>query len=171
MSNRQIIEVALFTAIAVILTIISIPMPIPMMAEVGLKIDISSVFIFLVFKRQGKEAGFISLLITVFLNEIIKGASPFFIGQIAYIIAFLTFYVSYRGNLVRGVLVTAILMSIFNFFVITPVYTYGYGGLPMPYFQWITSKEYIVMIASIYPLFNVMQWTINAFLIKIISND
>lgn len=166
MSTRQIIEVAIFTAVAVILTMISIPMPIPAMQELGLKIDISVVFIFLVFYRQGSKGGFISLFITMACNEFIK-PSPFFIGPLAYITAFLVFYYTLKNkHFIRAIIVTSIVMTIANFFIITPAYTLAFGGLPQPYFEWLFSKEYIVMIISIYPLFNLIQWSINGFIIS-----
>ncbi len=171
MSTRQIIEIAMFTAVAVVLTMVSIPMPIPAMSELGLKIDISVVFIYIIFVRQGNKAGFISLLITMTLNELVK-SSPYFIAAIAYSMAFIVFYFSYQHkHLVRAIVVTAIVMTIANFFVITPVYTAAYGGLPAPYFEWIFTKEYLWMIITIYPLFNAIQWTINGLLIKVVSRE
>ncbi len=169
MTNRQIIETALFTTIAVLLTFISIPMPIPAMANLGLKIDLSPIFIFLLFYRQGAKAGFISLFITMFLNGVTK-PTPFYIGQIAYIMAILVFYAGFkRSNLKFATLITIIVMTLFNYIAITPIYTYAFSnpaGLPAPYFEWITSKDYFYLIMSVYPLFNLIQWGINATLIN-----
>ncbi len=166
MTNRQIIETALFTAIAVLLTFISIPMPIPAMANLGLKIDLSPIFILLLFYRQGSKSGFIALFITMFLNGVVK-PTPFYIGQITYIIALLCFYASYKKtNITIAVIITMVILTIFNYVAITPIYTYAYGGLPQPYFTWITSGEYFKFIMSIYPLFNLIQWGINGALFK-----
>ncbi len=177
MSNRQIIEIALFTAVAVVLTMISIPMPIPAMSQLGLKLDLSVIFIFLVFNRQGTKAGFISLIITMVLNEIVK-PSPFFIGQIAYVSAFIVFYFSYKNkHLLRAVIVTAIVMSIANFFIITPIYTFAYSPIAADqtlmeaYTALIGTKEYLIMIISIYPLFNAIQWSINGIIIKSLTKN
>ncbi len=176
MSTRQIIEIALFTAVAVVLTMISIPMPIPAMQELGLKIDISVVFIYLVFARQGSKAGYISLFITMALNELVKPGFPPFVGTLTYIAAFLVFYYSFNHkHYVRAVIVTAIVMTIANFFLITPVYTLAYGfeadSALQAYKALVTSDGYLIMILSIYPLFNFIQWSINAILIKAINKD
>ncbi len=172
MTNRQIIETALFTTIAVVLTFICIPAPIPAMAAIGLKIDLSPIFILLLFYRQGTKAGFISLFITMFFNAMVK-PTPVYIGQIAYSLALLSFYYSSKkgSNFKLAVIATIIIMTVFNYVAINPIYTYAFSSsLPAPYFEWILSLEYFKLVFSIFPLFNLMQWGINGLLINFIVN-
>lgn len=165
MKNRDLIEVALLTATAIILTMISIPVPLAIFTQFGLKLDLSVIFIFLIFYRQGFKMGMIGITITMIFNAIV-GPTPYLIGEFTYILAFLTFYATYRDNrAIRAVVATSIIMTIANFFIITPVYTMAYGGMNVPYFQYIFNPSYIKLILITYPAFNLLQWSVNGFII------
>jgi riboflavin transporter FmnP len=113
-------------------------------------------------------------------NVLLKGATPFLIGQVAYVIAFVLFYFSFKffgskfGSVVTSMLTVAVMvvvMTLFNFFIITPIYALAYGGaiekgliftFPTSY----TDPGYILFVLSIYPLFNFIQWGVNTLIIS-----
>ena len=180
MNNRKHIEIALFTAGAIVLTLFTIPLP----GFSFLQLDLSVVLIYLIFSRVGVKAGYFSLFITMAFNAFLKGLVAFGIGQISYIIAFLLFYYFFKylnkksNRLNINAIITTILMmifmTIFNYFIITPLYAIAFGGnisdtiifsFPDTYFN----KEYFIFIVALYPAFNFIQWGINISIITAIT--
>lgn len=176
MTNRRAIEIALFTTAAIILTLISIPLP---FFPPFLNLDISVVMIYIVFNRQGLKAGLLSLILTMLFNLIFQG-SVFFIDQITYILAFLIFYITYHYLTKKNKLLTLVTMIIsltaLNYFVITPVYalaysTQNFSTIITNYLNLITSVNYLKTILLIYPVFNLVQWGINILIINRINKN
>ncbi|MGL5021586.1 MAG: ECF transporter S component [Mycoplasmatales bacterium] len=180
MNNRKHIQIALFTAGAIVLTLFTIPLP----GFGFLQLDLSVVLIYLIFDRIGTKAGYFSLFITMAFNAFLKGLVAFGIGQISYIIAFLLFYYFFiflnkkSNRLNINAIITTILMmifmTIFNYFIITPLYGIAFGGnisdsiiftFPNTYFN----KEYFIFIIALYPVFNLVQWGINISIIAAIT--
>jgi len=60
------------------------------------------------------------------------------------------------NNIFYAVIITSILMTIFNYFVITPIYLGTYGE-QFDYLAKMVDPEYLKSILILYPLFNLLQ--------------
>lgn len=169
--NKKIINIAIFTAVAVVLNMLTIPLP--FFAEF-LRIDLSVVFLFIVAYKYGFKYGLLSVTIVAIISALSgKAPTPFYIGQITYLVSFLIFYVGYTSikRVSKNTVVTDVLAVLFitvimvglNYLIITPIYTVGYGGAMPDY----SSTEYIVSIITVYLPFNLIQWGLNTFLIRL----
>lgn len=170
-NNKKYINIAIFTAVAVVLNMLTIPLP--FFAEY-LRIDLSVVFLFIIAYKYGAKAGLFSVFVVSVISALSgKAPTPFYIGQITYFISFMIFFMAWmtfkkgKEDSVAGdikvVAFMTVIMVFLNYIIITPIYTIGYGG-EMPD---LTSTEYIVSIITLYLPFNIVQWGLNTFLISI----
>lgn len=170
-NNKKYINIAIFTAVAVVLNMLTIPLP--FFAEY-LRIDLSIVFLFIIAYKYGIRVGAFSVFVVAIISALSgKAPTPFYIGQITYFISFIIFFMAWMAfkkdkedsiaGDVKVVVFMTVVMVFLNYIIITPIYTIGYGGeLPD-----LKSTEYIVSIIALYLPFNVVQWGLNTFLIRI----
>ncbi len=164
---KKMVILAVFSALASVVSLFAIPMGYA-------KLDFSFFVIFFIYTLYGiKEAVLVSAF-TAFFNVFTGGSSPFFIGEITMFASNAIFavgmhlatktkkYISYP-ILVVGF---AILFTILNYFIITPIYFNGYGmpestwgaslGNTLPFIK-VENSSYFVGIFLMYFPFNLVK--------------
>lgn len=166
MKSKELILICLFASMIFLALLIGIPMPIASF----LKINIAGLIVLIAWKKIGIKGSMIALIIALILNYLlINSYAGIPIDQMAFFIAAISMLYVYKisKNIAFAVILTTIIMTMLNYFIITPFYLYLSSEIFITYLDMILSLEYIKMILVIYPLFNILQWGLVGILFKI----
>ncbi len=172
---KKMILISMLSAIAAILMILDFPI---LIAPSFMKIDLSEVPVMISAFLLGPLSGILTVVLKIFLKQIMKPTSTFFIGEIANLISSITFVLPasliYRNNktmraaifsLVFGIFSSSIISTLMNAFFLFPIYinNLGYGENTIinmfkqinPYFD----NMFKIMLFSVFP-FNLIKYFI-----------
>ena len=137
---RFIALVGMFGAIAFVLMLIEIPLPV--IAPAFYEIDLSEVPVLIGTFSLGPVGGLLIELVKILLHLVVKGTSTVFVGELGNFIIgaslFLPAGLIYRKiktrrgavlGMVAGTLFMVVVGSLFNAYVLLPLYATAFGGM------------------------------------------
>ncbi len=154
-------------ALIVLLIIYQIPVLIPAMISLDLKINLSFIVLYYLYKKYPLNYFFIGVmlfLITLFAT------STYVLNPLADITGLIIFNRVYKRNsVIKTIFICVFVIVIVDYFAV-PYPFLEYKLIANNYFNIITSTEYIRYILAIYPAFYFLEWTIIVFAIDKIIN-
>ena len=175
---KKMILISMLSAIAAVLMILDFPI---LIAPSFMKIDLSEVPVMISAFLLGPLSGVLTAVLKIFLKQIMKPTSTFFIGEIANLISSITFVLPasliYRNNktirvaifsLVIGIFSSSIISTLMNAFFLFPIYINNENAIINmfkqinPYFD----NMFKIMLFSVFP-FNLIKYFIVSIVIFI----